>query len=216
MFLGHYGVAFGSKRVAPQVSLGTLTFAAQFLDELWPILLLLGVERVRIAPGAMAANPLVFTAYPISHSLGMAVVWSILIGAFYFAVRRNARGALVVGVAVVSHWVLDLAMHGPDLQLVPGSPVRVGLGLWNSVSATLLAELIVFGGGLLLYVRGTRAQDRVGSWGLWTMVLVLVLIYAGSLLGPPPPSERALAISALSLWLFVPWSAWVDRHRVRV
>jgi hypothetical protein len=216
MFLGHYGVAFAARRAAPRTSLGTTVFAAQFLDELWPVLLLLGVERVRIAPGLMAANALDFVSYPISHSLATAVGWGLLIGLAYFAARRYGRGAGVVGAAVVSHWVLDLPMHRPDLPLWPGSATKVGLGLWNSVAATVAIELGLLALGLAVYLRGTRARDGVGRWGLWAMVAVLVAIFAGGLTGAPPPNERALALMTLLLWLFVPWGWWVDRHREMV
>jgi hypothetical protein len=213
MFLGHYGVAFAAKRAAPRTSLGTLTFAAQLLDELWPIFLLLGLERVRIAPGLMAANSLDFVHYPISHSLVTAIGWAVVAGIVYHAVRRYGRGAWVVGAAVLSHWLLDVPMHRPDLPLWPGSSILVGAGLWNSVPATLVIEGALLAIGLAIYLRTTRARDRVGSWGLWAMVAVLVLIYLGTLFGAPPPSERALAVTTLGLWLFVPWSYWVDRHR---
>jgi hypothetical protein len=74
-------------------------------------------------------------------------------------------------------------------------------------------ELALFAAGITVYVRGTRARDRVGSWGLWAMVAALAGIFLSAVNGAPPPSERALAVSALGLWLFVPWSWWVDRHR---
>lgn len=213
MFLGHCGVGFAARRVAPRASLGTLVFAAQFLDELWPILLLAGVEQVRIVPGLLAANPLDFAHYPWSHSLLMALVWSALIGGIYGAVRRYGRGAWVVGLLVVSHWVLDVPMHRPDLPLWPGSRVLVGFGLWRSLPLSIAIELVVFGAGLALYVRGTRARDAVGRWGLWAMVAVLLAIYLSGANGAPPPSARAVAVVTLGLWLFVPWAWWVDRHR---
>lgn len=213
IFLGHYGVAFAAKRAAPRTSLGALTFASEFLDELWPILLLLGVESVRIVPGLMATSPLDFVHYPWSHSLLAAVVWGLLVGGVYGALRRSRRGALVVGALVVSHWFLDLPVHRPDLPLWPGSRVLVGAGLWSSLPLTLILELGVFLLGLALYVRTTRATDRIGRWGLWAMAGLLALIYLSSLWGPPPPGERALAYTTLGVWLFVPWSWWVDRHR---
>jgi hypothetical protein len=213
MFLGHYGVAFAAKRVAPRTSLGALTFAAQFLDELWPILLLVGVEQVRIVPGLMAANPLDFVYYPYSHSLLMAIVWGILIGGAYFLMRRYGRGGWIMGLLVVSHWVLDLPMHRPDLPLWPGaSSPKVGWGLWNSIPATYVIEFAIYAIGIAIYLRATRARDRIGSWGLWAYILVLAILYVMSN-GSPPPSERALAWSALGIWLFVPWAWWVDKHR---
>jgi hypothetical protein len=213
MFLGHYGVAFAAKRVEPRVSLGTYAFAAQFLDELWPILLLVGAEHARIVPGLMPANPIDFVSYPISHSLLMAVVWGALIGGVYFAIRRYRRGAIVLGLTVVSHWVLDVPMHRADLPLWPGSSMVVGWGAWRSIPLTLVLDVGTFLVGLVLYLRASRVRDRVGSWALWTLVALLLLVYLGSMFGPPPATERALATSALALWIIVPWMAWIDRHR---
>lgn len=211
MFLGHYGLAFAAKRAAPETSLGTLTFAAQWLDELWPILLLLGVERVRIAPGIMRMSDLDFVSYPISHSLVTAIGWGVIIGLGYFFLRRRSRGAWVVGALVLSHWVLDLVVHGPDLPLYPGGP-RVGLGGWNSAPLTYVLEALFYFGGLAIYSRRTKAKDAIGRWGLWALVLVQVGLYGIG--GGPPPSAAVIAWSALVLWLFIPWTAWVDRHRI--
>lgn len=214
MFLGHYGVALAAKRAAPQASLGTLVFAAQLLDLMWPLLLLAGVERVRIVPGLMEASALDFVHYPISHSLAMAVVWAVLVGALYFAARRHRTGALVVALLVLSHWLLDAPFHRPDLPLWPGSEARVGGGLWNSLPLTLTLELGALIAGLAVYARSTRALDRIGSWGLWLGALLLAAFFLGSLTSPPP-NERALAFGGLALWLFVLWGWWVDRHRAR-
>lgn len=216
MFLGHYGIAFAAKRAAPRTSLGLLTFAAEFLDELWPILLLLGVEHVKIVPGLMAMGQLDFVDYPISHSLVMAVVWGALVGGLYFGVRRYGRGAWVMAALVVSHWFLDLPMHRPDLPLWPGGGApKLGWGLWNSVVATYVIELGIYAIGIGIYLRATRPRDRIGSWGLWIYIVILALIYISSN-GSPPPSEQALAWTALAIWLFVPWAWWVDRHRIPV
>ncbi len=212
MFLGHYGLAFAAKRVSRDTSLGTLTFAAQWLDELWPILLLAGVEQVRIAPGFLPASDLDFVNYPISHSLLTAIGWSVVIGLAYFAIRRRPRAAWLVGALVLSHWVLDVIVHTSDLPLYPGGP-RVGLGAWRSVPLTLALEAIFYGGGLIVYLRTTRAKDAIGRWGLWALVAVQVGIYAAGDKGAPPPDVRTLALSALVLWLFIPWAGWVDHHR---
>ena len=183
MVLGHYGVALAAKRAAPQVQLGTLHFATQFLDELWPILVLAGVETVRVVPGLMAANQLDFVSYPWSHSLATALLWGALIGWVYFAARRYGRGALVIGGLVVSHWLLDLPMHRPDLPLWPGSSPKVGLGLWSSVPLTLAVELPLFAAGVAMYARSTRAIDLIGRWGFWAMVATLLAIYLGGIAG---------------------------------
>lgn len=212
MFIGHHAAGFASKRFAPQVSLGTLFFAAMFLDLLWPILLLLGLEHVRIHPGNTAFTPLDFYHYPISHSLLTVLGWSVLIGGAYGVMKKNRRGALVVGAAVLSHWVLDFVTHRPDLPLWPGGPM-VGLGLWNSVPATAVVESLLFIATLALYLRTTVARDRTGTIALWALVVFVVLIYIANLSSPPPPSADAIPYVGLATWLFVPWGAWIDRHR---
>jgi hypothetical protein len=213
MFIGHFGVGFGAKPAARKTSLGTLFLASQFIDLLWPTLLLLGVEAVAIVPGATRLTPLEFVSYPISHSLLAVAVWSILFGAAYFSIRRSARGAIVCGALVTSHWLLDALMHQPDLPLIPGGAARVGLGLWNHPAPAIALELLIFAGGLFLYLRSTRSLDRVGSIGLATLVAFLLLVHCSNLLGPPPPSVAAIAWLGHAQWLLVAWAYWVDRHR---
>ena len=213
MFLGHFAVGFASKRVAPETSLGSLLAAACFPDLLWPLLLLTGFETVRIDPGNTAFTPLDFVSYPISHSLLLVGVWALLVGAAYQAATRYRRGAAVLALGVVSHWILDAISHRPDMPLLPWGSRRVGLGLWNSIPATLAVELAMFLAALALYQRGTQPVDAVGKWGYVSFVSVLAALYAADLAGPPPPSVPALAWVALGLGLFLLWAAWFDRHR---
>ncbi len=217
MFIGHYGVGFAGRgalrdrRTGP--SLGTWFMAVQWLDLVWPVFVVAGVERLRVAPNPDPFLNLEFTYYPWSHSLLAAIVWSALLGGAYRWRTGNARSSLAIGAAVFSHWVLDLVVHVPDLPLYPGSSVKLGLGLWRSVAGTVAVEGLVFALALAWYARRTRARDGVGRWALWLLVLLLVGAYAASLLGPPPPSPTAVGASALLLWLLVPWGYWIDRHR---
>lgn len=213
MFLGHYAVALAAKRAAPRVSMGWLFAGAQFADLLWPLLLLTGLETVEITPGITEFTPLDFTSYPISHSLLALIGWGALLGGLYHVLRRDLAGALIVGLLVPSHWILDAVVHRPDLPLLPGVDLRVGMGLWNSVTATLFVEAALFAAGILLYSSFTRARDVTGRWAFVAFVIVLAGLYAATALGPPPPDLVTLAASALALGLTVAWGAWFDRHR---
>lgn len=217
MFIGHYALgtaARGLWRQRPGApSLGTWFLAVEWLDLVWPILLLTGIERVRIVPAASPFLRLDFVHYPYTHSLLAAVVWAVLFAAVYRWRTGNGRAALWLGGGVLSHWVLDLIVHVPDLPLYPGSGVRVGLGLWHSVAGTLIVEGGMFVLAVAFYLRRTRSLDAVGRWALWALLALLVLAYVASLVGPPPPSVTAVAWSALLLWLLVPWAYWIDRHR---
>jgi len=212
MFLGHYGVGFAAKRFAPSASLGTLLLAAQLVDLIWPILVLAGLEVVRIDPGNTAVTPLDFVSYPWTHSLAAGLVWGLLLAILYLVFRGSLRGAVVVALAVVSHWVLDWISHRPDMPLYPGGP-KLGLGLWQSLSATLVVELSIFAVGLGFYLTTTRPLDRTGRWGLAALVALLLAGYGGALFGPPPPSVPALAWVGVAGWLLPLAGVWVDRHR---
>lgn len=213
MFLGHQGLALAAKRVAPKTSFGTLFLATQFADCLWPLFLVLGWEHVRIAPGITRMTPLDFTSYPWSHSLLMDAIWAVAFAAIYFAIRRYKIGAWVIAAGVLSHWVLDWISHRPDMPLTPWSPQKYGLGLWNSVWSTVTVELLLFFGGLYIYLKDTRAKDRVGIFALWGFVVFMVVVWMGAVFGPPPPSEAAIKWSGMSIWLAVVWAYWIDRHR---
>jgi hypothetical protein len=213
MFIGHFAVAFGAKRVAPAVSLGTLILAAQFADLLWPTLVLLGMERFEIRPGATTVTPLEFVSYPFSHSLLALLAWATLVAISYRMMRPNWTAALTVAAVILSHWVLDAASHKPDMPVAFGE-TKVGLGLWQSLPATLAVESVMFCLGVALYASATRPRDRIGSVAFWALVVFLVIIYGGNLFGPLPPNVPAVAWSAQALWLPVVWGYWIDRHRV--
>jgi membrane-bound metal-dependent hydrolase YbcI (DUF457 family) len=214
MFVGHFAMGLMAKRVTPQVSLGWLLAAPLLLDLIWPVFLLLGVETVRIDPGNTVVTPLDLHDYPYSHSLLMALVWAAAFGAvlghFY---RKSITVALVGAALVFSHWILDFVTHRPDMPLYPGSQRYVGLGLWNSVIGTLLVELSMFAAGIALYARATRARDRKGSLGFWSLMALLLALYLASIFGPPPPDVPSLIAGSLALVALLGWAFWADRHR---
>ena len=215
MFLGHFGLGFAGKRLAPALSLGALFLAVQWADMLFFPLCLAGVEHFRIRPGDTAVTPMEFYDYPWSHGLLALAGWGVLFGGVYFLARGKRAPAILFGLGVVSHWFLDAFVHRPDMPVLPRGPYA-GLGLWNSWPLTIAAEAAAFGGGFLVYLKSTRARDRVGAWALWGLVVFLAAIWLGSVLGPPPPNERVVEASGVALWLFVPWGYWIDRHRAIV
>lgn len=216
MFIGHYAVALAAKRAAPRTSLGTLFFAVQLADMLWPVLLMLGWEQAHFVPGPNPFLTLWLDSIPISHSLLSLIAWGVLFAAVYRMRSGYAKGAIVVALAVVSHWVLDVVTHRPDMPLYPGGP-KLGLGLWNSVAGTVTIEVLMFAAGTWIYLRTTRARDAAGRYGLGALLMLLGLSYAGTLLSGSPPSMRAIEIGGIFFgWLFVGWAAWVDRHRESV
>lgn len=214
MFIGHFAVGLAAKRVRPGISLAVLFAAVQFADLLWPVLVALGLEQVRIDPGNTPFTPLDFVSYPYSHSLVSLIVWGIALGVVYRSLVPDARRGIIVflTVLVVSHWVLDVVTHRPDMPIFPGGP-RVGLGLWYSIAGTLILEFALYMIGVWLYVRTTVARDAIGRWGFAVLAAFLPLAYA-SAIGAVPPSVPALyASSMIGGALLIVWSWWADRHR---
>lgn len=211
MFLGHFAVALAAKPLAPRASLGTLTFAALWIDLLWPMLLFIGLERVRIEPGATATSPLVFEYHPWSHSLLAVLLWAAALG-FLRLATRDVASAIVLSALVVSHWLLDAVVHVPDLPLIPGG-AHVGAGLWNHPAVALGLEFAMFAIGVTVYARATKAIDNVGVWSLVAFVAFLAVIQVANTVGPPPPNVEAIELVGLSQWLLVGWALWIDRHR---
>ncbi len=213
MFIGHVATALAAKKLEPRASLGMYVLAATAPDILFSALLLAGWERVEIAPGHTAVTPLAFVRYPYSHSLVGGLILGTLIGALYWVWCRRSRAAVVLAGLVLGHWLLDVLSHVPDMPVGPAGPF-LGLGLWRSITATFAVEGGLFALGVWLYLRATRAKDRVGRWALGAYVALLVAMYVSGPFGGPPPSAMALGIgNSVGCALLVLWAWWIDRHR---
>lgn len=223
MFLGHYGIAYALKRAEPRVSLGTLFLSVVLVDTMWGVFLLTGWEQARIFPGLTPVTPIEFTSYPLSHSLVAAFAWAFLAAAIMYTwptrdtSRHHWLKALVVGIAVASHWFLDLVVHLPDLPLAGTESAKVGLGLWRSLPATLAVELFVFFAGFLLYLQWRRTSSRARIGRITFLAVLVIVLYAASLMGPSPVSIQTVAIVDIigTLTLAV-LAAWADRNTPKV
>jgi len=213
MFIGHFGVGLGAKKIISKTSLGTIFLASQFIDLLWPLFLLLGIEHVKIDPGNTVVTPMNFIYYPFSHSLIGVLIWAILFAGVYYLIKKNLKVAVWLGILVTSHWILDLLTHRPDLPLLFNNETMVGLGLWNSFIGTIIVEGSIFAAGIYFYLKVTSSKNRTGNIAFWSLIGFLVIIYISNLFGPPPPSEEPIGFIGLSQWLLIAWAYWIDKNR---
>jgi len=218
MLAGHFAVAFIAKRIEPKISLGTLVFAAMLADLLWCVFLIAGVESVGVkagivpGPSMRALDVLEAREIGFSHSLLADLVWAVIFAGLYYVLRGNRRGAWILLGAVVSHWVLDVASHPPDMPLAPAIPYRFGLGLWNSVPATIFVEGLFWLIALAVYMRASRDQGRFRTYLLWAGVVLITVAWLGNITGPPPSEIASIGFSSLTFFsLSVIWAYWVDR-----
>ncbi len=203
MLVGHLGIGMIGKRLEPKISLGTWITAALLADLICFPLLIAGVEHFR-AVGDI----------PYSHSLLMVAIWAALLAAAYFARRRYPRGAILLFAAVLSHWVLDVISHKPDMRLAPGSETALGWGLWNSIPATLLVEGGFWLAAIILYVRATRPSGRAGMYAFWIGIALLTLAWYGNIKrGMDPDPVRAGMNGLVFFSLMIAWAYWMNRLR---
>jgi hypothetical protein len=216
MFIGHFGLSFAAKKAAPKVSLGTLFIATMFVDIIWPFLLVFHVENVAIVPGYTQSNALEFLYFPYTHSLLAGIIWGMVVGFIYWLCKRDQRGAIVVGLCVLSHWFFDLIVHTADLPLSPFGDFKVGFGLWNHVAISLTMETIIFLAGVYLYATFTKAKTTTGKWALWSFVIFLLIFQFVNTFGPPPSNSiMNLFVSLVTLIaIIVSLAYWIDKKRL--
>jgi hypothetical protein len=215
MFIGHYGPAIAINALRPAIPLWLLFIAVQLVDVAWALLVLLGVEKVRIVPGITASNPFDLYYMPYTHSLVAAIIWSVAVVVLVMFLPRVATrsAALWIGVAVFSHWVLDLLVHRPDLPLYDDT-MKIGLGLWNYPAVALAFEVALLFGGMIMYLRVTKPINAIGRVGLPILGVVMVAIQSYVFFGPPPASPAAAAATALVSYVaFAALAEWLARQR---
>lgn len=213
MFIGHYGPA--AALAGGRIKLWHGFIAVQFLDILWAPFVLLGVEHVRIVENFTASNHFDLYDMPYTHSLVMAVVWSLVAGVIYTMLRKRAGlvGGVVIGALVFSHWLLDFVTHKPDLELWFGGP-KVGLALWDNRPLAVSTEFALLIAGLGLYLAKTKAKSAMGRIAPLVLFLLLAAAQLFGNFGPPPESAAMAAQSAIIAYLvFAALAAWVDATR---
>ena len=222
MNIGHYGVGLALKKADNNISLGFLFIATQFVDIIWAVLILLGIERAEIVPGITAANPIDYIYYPFTHSLVSSLLWAAVA---YLLVRilptklssNKSKVALVLAAAVLSHFFLDLLIHRPDLPLSVGASPKIGLGLWNNIFLPYLVEGLIFFAGVWIYMRATKGTTFVGKYGMLIFAAFLFITNLMNLFGAPPPDSQTLAIFSLAtITLSVVIAFWLDRKRSQI
>lgn len=201
MFIGHYAPSFALRRTSG-VPLWVLFLAAQFVDVVWSVLVMAGVEKVRIIEGFTAASPLDLYYMPYTHSLTASMGWALIVG-WLGSLVWGRRGGVVIGVCVLSHWFLDLPVHVADLPLW-GNEHKVGFGLWNHVGLAFVVEAGVLLGGAAIYARAAPHKLPI-----WIFCFAMLAMQYSNTLMPLPESSTQFAMMALTSYVVLAAAAWL-------
>lgn len=213
MLVGHLAAGFLGRKIEPKVSLGTYVIAALLADFIFFPLLLAGIEKVVAVPN-VSRNRIIGHDIGYSHSLAMLVIWSGLFAAAHFWRKHNAPAAIVLFVVTLSHWVLDLISHRPDMPLILGGKTVLGFGLWNSIPATLIVEGGLWLLAIIVYARSSRAKSRSGAFAFWIGVIMLTLVWYANINASMDPDRVSGGVGGLiSFSLVTAWAYWVDHLR---
>lgn len=216
MFVGHYAVSFAARGTGILLPLWLWFLAVQWLDIVFDVLVLAGVEKIRIVEGFTESNDLDLYYMPFSHGLPGAVLLSLglaVIVAVVFPVARRPLAFGLVALASFSHWLIDLPMHTPDMPLYENT-AKVGFGLWNHPEIGLPLELAVLALGAWFYIRSTTFRER-GERIVWIFVTLLAVLHVVAHFGPTPTSPTGFAVTALALYIvLIALAAWVERRAV--
>jgi len=212
MFTGHLAIGLAGKKIEPKISLGTWMTAVMLADLLAFVFMIGGIERFRPVPG-VATNRML-GEIPYSHSLSMDAVWAGLLAAAFYLWRRHRRGALLLFGAVLSHWVLDVISHRPDMPLAPGVKPLLGLGLWNSIPATAIIEGGAWLAAIILYVRATKSKHWIASIAFWIGSALLTVSWLGNITAGIDPNPVRAGVSGVVFFsLMIAWAYWMNGAR---
>jgi hypothetical protein len=214
MFVGHYSASFLGKAAAPRVPLWIFLLAAQLVDVVWVVLILTGWERFHLDP-SLPSNPLVLEHMPYTHSLLGTFGWAALAALAVAAAPRygSARAAITVALVVISHWVLDVVVHRPDMTITGGEP-RLGLGLWNQPTLAFALEVLLLAGAAGIYTVSARVSEPTRR-AVIRGVMILIALQTFTTLGPIPPSPTAMVLSVLATFIAVSYAAARTERRLR-
>lgn len=220
MFVGHYAASLALKKVDKNVSLGLLFLAVQFVDILFFPFVLMGIEQFSIVENYTESTHFILEFMPYTHGLFSSLLWATAIYTLFRFLPLKIKGnrnrvAIILAIAVLSHWFFDLIVHTPDLPLLGDNSIKIGLGLWNNDVATYLLEAIFLLIGLGLYLKSTNGSSFIGKYGMIIFVAFMLIINVNNIFGPPFGSDvLTMSVSALVMYLlFAGIAFWLDRKR---
>lgn len=219
MFIGHFGIGLALKRADRTLSLGLLFIAVQLSDLIYGVTLLTGIEKISIISGTNPLTSAQYNFFPYSHSLVATLILAGLVALILLVVPfkiglSKSRTALVMATAVMSHFVLDVIVHNPDIDLLGNGVYKIGLGLWNYPIASYVVEALLLITGLWIYLKSTKAKNFSGKYGLPILSVILLILNGVNTFVLYPTNVENFAVTMLVVYLATIIIAfWLDPKR---
>jgi hypothetical protein len=214
MLVGHVAAALIAKRLQPRLSLGTATVATLIADVLVFSFVLAGIEHVQFRSGAVPGEYFTGDDIALSHSLATSAIWGVVIAAASGWRRTGHRLAAILIALAVSHWILDVVSHQPDMPLAPWLASRIGLAGLTGVGPLMVLEGLLWVSAVALYVSGSRSTNSAGRYVFWGGIASLTYVwYYNAYLPPRITSEEAPIEALILLLLAIGWAFWMNRAR---
>ncbi len=217
MIVGHFAIGLVLKRADRSLSLGLLFIAAQLTDLVFFFTSLTGIEKINIVAGGNTAISIEYTFYPYSHSLLATLFWAALIAIIFLIAPvksslSKSKTAFIMSTAVLSHFLLDLIVHNPDLDILGNGVYKIGLGLWNYTYIAFAAESLLLLAGLWVYLKSTKSSTPIGKYGMPVLTIILVIVGAVATFMPAPSSVLSGTIMLIIIYSGAITAAlWLDR-----
>lgn len=214
MFAGHLGAGLALKKIDKKTNLGWFFLSALFADILFWILTLAGIEKGIIPEDYNTKHFLTFV-YPYSHSLISTIILSLIT---FFAARlftKDNKTSFAISLGILSHFILDLIVHIPDLPLISNDSVKIGFGLWNNILIASIAEFLITISGLYIYLKATKPLTKAGKFGIPVLIIIIAIIsLTGQMFSPKPENINQAALSSLTtIAMVIILSFWLDKKR---
>jgi hypothetical protein len=187
---------------------------------IYGVTLLTGVERISIIAGANPLTSAEYIFFPYSRGLVATLLWAGLVALIFLIAPfksslPKSRTALVMATAVLSHFILDVIVHNPEIDLLGNGVYKIGLGLWNYSFASYIVEALLLIAGLWIYLRSTKGITFSGKYGLPILSVILLILNAANTFGLSPTNMENLAMTMLAVYLgTIVVAFWLDRKSI--
>ncbi len=205
--ISHASTALAIKRGFPETPLWPLLLSVQLVEVLWVVFTFVGIEHFAVSDDHVHLDFL-----PYSHSVGAGIILAVVVWSIVRFGMKRPKIALALAIGIMSHIVLDIIQHEPDIRLVPLAwGPRLGLNLQSRPLADLIVELFYGIACWAIFRGGGALFAAIVIFNL--LDILLMFPQPGS--GPALAAHPAILPSIILVQIVATWATvwWLSRRR---